>query len=284
MTSWRSAYCAAATCACATALSTLGSSLKQGNTMDNERRVGIRAPRAGRWRSSVEEAGEPGRSAPLRFCCDAVGGRRSGYVAGAMDTRILLVEDDADLREAMAAALAADGHDVEVAADGHAALEALGSRTNDIVLLDVALGAGPDGVEVSRRLRHADSDVYVMMLTARDGEADVVMALEAGADDYVTKPIGIAELRSRARAALRRLGRNGAGAGDSGRTAAFRHDALVLDPAAHVARVGDRELGLTRSEFAVLEALLRADGALRSRAQLLQTVYGDDAYRDPRGV
>src|SRR5439155_1391004 len=116
-----------------------------------------------------------------------------------------LVEDDADLREAMAAALAADGHDVEVAADGHAALEALGSRTNDLVLLDVALGAGPDGVEVCRRLRRADTDVYVMMLTARDGEAEVVLALEAGADDYVTKPVGIAELRSRVRAALRRL-------------------------------------------------------------------------------
>src|SRR3954449_7777521 len=97
-----------------------------------------------------------------------------------MDTRILLVEDDADLREAMAAALAADGHDVEVAADGHAALEALGSRTNDIVLLDVALGAGPDGVEVCRRLRRADSDVYVMMLPARAGGGRGGVGLRGG--------------------------------------------------------------------------------------------------------
>jgi DNA-binding response OmpR family regulator len=200
-----------------------------------------------------------------------------------MDARILVVEDEADLREAMAAALRADGHGIEVAADGAAALRALADDDYDLVLLDIALGAGPDGVEVSRRLRHADSAVYVMMLTARDAEADVVMALEAGADDYVTKPIGIAELRSRVRAALRRLRPDGDAAGEGGR-AALRHDALVLDPAAHVALVGDRELGLTRSEFAVLEALLRADGAVRSRAQLLQAVYGDDAYRDPRGV
>jgi len=199
-----------------------------------------------------------------------------------MDTRILLVEDDADLREAMAAALAADGHDVEVAADGHAALEALGSRTNDIVLLDVALGAGPDGVEVCRRLRRADSDVYVMMLTARDGEAEVVLALEAGADDYVTKPVGIAELRSRVRAALRRL-RSGARPDDA-EADVLRHGTLALDPHALRVTVDGTPVALTRSELAVLETLLRAHGAVRSRTQIVQAIYGDDAYRDPRGV
>jgi DNA-binding response OmpR family regulator len=200
-----------------------------------------------------------------------------------MDSQILLVEDDADLREAMAAALAADGHDVQVAADGHAALSALAERKQDVVLLDIALGAGPDGVEVCRRLRRADTDVYVMMLTARDGEADVVLALEAGADDYVTKPVGIAELRSRVRAALRRLNvapTNG-GAAPDGR---LRHGSLALDPAALRVDVAGTPVPLTRSEFAVLEALLRAQGAVRSRADLLQTIYGDDAYRDPRGV
>jgi DNA-binding response OmpR family regulator len=200
-----------------------------------------------------------------------------------MESHILLVEDDSDLREAMAAALTADGHDVQVAADGHAALSALADRKQDLVLLDIALGAGPDGVEVCRRLRHADTDVYVMMLTARDGEADVVLALEAGADDYVTKPVGIAELRSRVRAALRRLHvapGNGAASSD-GR---LRHKSMTLDPAALRVDIDGTPVPLTRSEFAVLEALMRAHGAVRSRADLLHAIYGDDAYRDPRGV
>jgi DNA-binding response OmpR family regulator len=200
-----------------------------------------------------------------------------------MEARILLVEDDADLREAMSAALAADGHRVDVAADGHAALGTLSDGGRDVVLLDIALGPGPDGVEVCRRLRHADDDVYVMMLTARDAEADVVLALEAGADDYVTKPVGIAELRSRVRAALRRLDRT-ARAGRGEEDAPLRLGALVLDPAARSIRIGKQPVQLTRSEFAALEALLRAGGAVRSRAELLQAIYGDDAYRDPRGV
>jgi len=116
-----------------------------------------------------------------------------------MDARILLVEDDEDLREAMAAALAADGHHVELAGDGRTALERLADDGHDVVLLDVALGPGPDGVEVCRRLRSAGFDVYVMMLTARGGEADVVLALEVGADDYLVKPIDPDELLARVR-------------------------------------------------------------------------------------
>src|SRR4051794_16631901 len=201
-----------------------------------------------------------------------------------MDARILLVEDDEDLRQAMAAALSADGHRVELAGDGRAALERLAGDGHDVVLLDVALGPGPDGVEVCRRLRLADGDVYVMMLTARDTEADVVLALEAGADDYVTKPVGIAELRSRVRAALRRLRRQTEATANGEATGPLRLGPLAVDPAARSVRVGDRPVTLTRSEFAVLEALLLADGAVRSRAELLQAIYGDDAYRDPRGV
>jgi DNA-binding response OmpR family regulator len=202
-----------------------------------------------------------------------------------MEARILLVEDDADLREAMASALSGDGHEVEVAPEGNTALEALAAGGHHHIQLDIALGAGPDGVEVCRRLRRVDTDVYVMMLTARDGEADVVLALEAGADDYVTKPVGIAELRSRVRAALRRAGPAVAGQSD-GRNGSdvLRHGELVVDPAAWSVHVGETAVALTRSEFAVLEALLRAGGAVRSRAQLLQAIYGDDTYRDPRGV
>jgi DNA-binding response OmpR family regulator len=203
-------------------------------------------------------------------------------ILGAMAARILLVEDDPDLRDAMAAALSADGHEVAMAGDGNAALDALAGDGHAVVLLDVALGAGPDGVEVCRRLRRADTDTYVMMLTARDDEADIVLALEAGADDYVTKPVGIAELRSRVRAALRRLD-PGTGAQAPGR-APLRHDRLALDPATREVRVGTHSLSLTPSEFAVLDALLRAEGAVRSRSQLVHAIYGDDAYRDPRGI
>jgi DNA-binding response OmpR family regulator len=197
-----------------------------------------------------------------------------------MDTRILLVEDDADLREAMAAALDADGHRVDRASSGGDALDAVAAARHDVMLLDIALGAGPDGIEVCRRVRRIDADVYVMMLTARDAEADVIRALDAGADDYVTKPVGLAELRSRVRAALRRLAVPGARGGEP----LLRHDRLELEPASHRVRVGAQQLELTRSEYAVLATLMRAEGAVRSRSQLLDSIYGDGAYRDPRGV
>ena len=121
------------------------------------------------------------------------------------------------------------------------------------------------------------------MLTARDTEADVVLALEAGADDYVTKPVGVAELRSRVRAALRRLRRPGARESEP-RAGSLRHEAIVLDPAARYAAVGSEPLELTRSELAVLESLLGAGGAVRSRARLLHAIYGDEAYRDPHAI
>ena len=194
-----------------------------------------------------------------------------------MSSRILLVEDEHDLRAAMADALTADGLEVAVAADGRGALDALAAAPADVVLLDIGLGLGVDGIEVCRRLRGVDGDVYVMMLTARGEEADVVSALEAGADDYVTKPVGIVELRSRVRAALRRLGR---GREDGPR----RHGRLTVEPSAQRVLVGSTEVTVTRTEYELLDALLRAGGAVCSRAELLRTVYGDEAYRDPRGV
>ncbi|QEC48785.1 response regulator transcription factor [Baekduia soli] len=205
-----------------------------------------------------------------------------------MATRILIVEDDPDLRDAMSAALTADGHVVDACGSGSSALEALAEGAHRLVLLDVGLGAGLDGIEVCRRLRRADDDAYIMMITARGGEPDIVLALEAGADDYVTKPVGVTELRSRVRAALRRLGPSPAVAGSpsrtTGRPETLEHAGLSLDPTRRTAEVDGIVLELTRSEFAVLEELLRAGGAVRSRMELTRAIYGDDAYRDPRNV
>ncbi len=197
-----------------------------------------------------------------------------------MAVAILLVEDDGDLRAVIADSLAADGHDVQCAAGSDEALVALGNATPDLLILDIALGAGLDGIEICRRLRRIDTELYVMMLTARDAEADVILALEAGADDYLVKPVGLAELRSRVRAVLRRIG-PGARSGAPG---VLRRGSLELDPDARVARVHSTALGLTPSEFAVLAALLEAGGGVRSRWQLVRAIFGDDAYRDPRAV
>lgn len=205
---------------------------------------------------------------------------REDYGLCTMSTRILLVEDDADLCAAMAAALEADGHAIGTADDAAQALDALAETPFDLVLLDIALGDGPDGIEVCRRLRRVDTDVYVMMLTARGQEADIVLALEAGADDYVVKPVGIAELRSRVRAALRRV----RGPADRHADGVLRHAGMLLDPAARVLRVAGNTVATTRSELALVEALMRAGGAVRSRPELLEVIYGDHAYRDPRGV
>jgi len=193
--------------------------------------------------------------------------------------RVLVVEDDADLRDVMTGALAADGHAVAGAHDAGSAVDALAEQPFDLVLLDIGLGPGADGIDVCRRLRRAGMDaLHVLVLTAHDSEADVVLALEAGADDYVTKPIGVAELRSRVRAVMRRLRPAEISSG------ALRFREVELDPDARIARVSGADVHLTYSEFEVLHALLAAEGRLRSRQELLGAIFDDDRFRDPRAI
>jgi DNA-binding response OmpR family regulator len=193
--------------------------------------------------------------------------------------RVLLVDDEPALRSVLGDALTSDGHAVTLTEDGRGALEQAVAARHDVILLDVALGPGPDGIEVCRRLREAGIDVPVLMLTARTTEVDAVLGLEAGADDYITKPFGLAELRSRIRAVLRRSVPQQPSrqllAGAGGR--------IVVDAALREARVDERPLALTFAEFEILRTLAAAP-LLHDRHALLRAMWGDDAYRDPRAV
>jgi DNA-binding response OmpR family regulator len=191
---------------------------------------------------------------------------------------ILVVDDESPLRETLRQSFTREGHTVMAVADGRAAIDRATTGNFDIVLLDVALGAGPDGYEVCRTLRSRRNVVPIIMLTALDSEADAVLGLEAGADDYVTKPFGLAELRSRIRAVLRRadprtFGNQVESAGRVKLDRANREVTVAGDPA-----------GLTFSEFELLSALMGEPGRLFSRQELLRAIWGDSAYRDPRAI
>jgi len=191
---------------------------------------------------------------------------------------LLVVDDEPDLRELLVRSFHREGHRVAAVGDGAAALARASSNVFDLILLDIALRGRPDGFEVCRELRRRRIVVPIIMLTALDSEADVVLGLESGADDYVAKPVGFGELRSRIRAVLRRAGPRPMG-----------HDRvgigrLVLDRARRDVVVGDRQIALTFSEFELLQALAERPGALRSRQELLRAIWGDTAYRDPRAI
>jgi DNA-binding response OmpR family regulator len=190
---------------------------------------------------------------------------------------ILLVDDDKPLRDMLTRSFEREGHRVTAVADGEAALEAASHRPYDIVLLDVALGAGPTGHDVARMLRGRRDIVPIIMLTALDSEADAVQGLEAGADDYVTKPFGLAELRSRIRAVLRRAH----GRVVEGR---LRVGPVAVDRDLRRVTVDDAPVKLTFSEFELLACLISRPGHAFNRQELLRAIWGDSAYRDPRAI
>jgi len=180
---------------------------------------------------------------------------------------ILVVDDDARLAASLRRALAYEGHQVEVAADGPGALLAARARPPDLVVLDGML-PGLDGVEVCKRLR-AGSDVPILMLTARDSISDRVSGLDAGADDYLVKPFAYDELLARVRALLRRRE-------PAGRELLHCAD-LVVDVSAHEVRRGDRPIELTALQFDLLEQLLRHQRQVLERDRLLASIWGTES-------
>jgi len=189
-------------------------------------------------------------------------------------SRVLVVDDEDAIRDAVAYVLRSDGNDVEVAATGADAVDAVTGGSFDLVVLDVML---PDisGVEVARRVR-AESDVPIIMLTARSSETDLVVGFEAGADDYVAKPFSVHELVSRARAILRRRRIDA-----SARRDVRRIGDVELDLLRHEVRVAGRPVRLTPTEYRLLVKLAEADRAF-NRRELLEAAWDTVFVPDPR--
>ena len=193
-----------------------------------------------------------------------------------MEARVLLVEDDERIRQALGLALADEGCEVVEAGSGEQALARLGSTTVDLVLLDLML-PGVDGLVVCRALR-SRGDLPIIIITARSDTTDVIQGLEAGADDYVTKPLVASELAARIRALLRR---RGSGSEGSKRPRLHLGDFEIRPDQGVVCR-GANEVHLTRTEFRLLVELAVADGRVVTREELLQRVWGYDYFGDTR--
>ena len=191
-------------------------------------------------------------------------------------TRVLLVEDEPDLADPLAYLLRREGYEVEIAEDGAAALASFREFGADIVLLDLMLPGMP-GTEVCRQLR-ASSSVPIIMLTAKDSEVDIVVGLELGADDYVTKPYSARELLARMRAVLRRLSTAEADLDDR----ILEGGRVTLDIDRHTVSVDGSEISMPLKEFELLEVLMRNAGRVLTRGQLIDRVWGTDYFGDTK--
>ncbi len=185
-----------------------------------------------------------------------------------MQHTVLVVEDDAAVRESLVRALGQDGYAVDTAVDGHQALSAVAAKERDVVVLDVGL-PGVDGLAVCRRYRAEGRRTPVLMLTARDGISDRVAGLDAGADDYLVKPFALAELLARLRALLRRVE-------PMGPTAPLQFADLVMEPSLVEVRRGARTIELTRTEYQLLELFLRNPRRVLTRTAIFTDVWGYD--------
>ena len=192
--------------------------------------------------------------------------------------RILLVDDEQSIQTLLSYPLRKDGYHVTGAHDGSEALERFDEARFDLVILDLMLPK-LDGVEVCRQLR-SRSQVPIIMLTAKGSETDKVAGLEVGADDYITKPFSMREFRSRVKAALRRSRM----AAETTEEEAIEVEGLTIDFSRRMVTLREDEVKVTYVEFEILSALARSPGRVLSRETLLEHVWGDSEYRDPRTV
>ena len=191
-------------------------------------------------------------------------------------TRLLLVEDEPDLAEPLAYLLRREGYEVEIAEDGPAALVAYRERGADLILLDLMLPGMP-GTEVCRQVR-TTSSVPIIMLTAKDSEVDIVVGLELGADDYVTKPYSARELLARMRAVLRRTADADAELDER----VLEGGRVTLDVDRHTVAVDGQQINMPLKEFELLEVLMRNAGRVLTRGQLIDRVWGSDYFGDTK--
>jgi two-component system response regulator MprA len=182
--------------------------------------------------------------------------------------RILIVDDDRPVREALRRALSLADYEVEAVADGESALERVFASTPDAVVLDIGL-PGIDGLEVCRRVRRASNRVPILLLTARDAVADRIDGLDVGADDYLVKPFDVGELKARLRALLRRTSPDASLEG-------VRFGELRLDPGRHGVHVGESFAELTRTEYQLLELLMMNPRRVLAHSVIYDRVWGYD--------
>ena len=195
-----------------------------------------------------------------------------------MTTRILIIDDEPSIVTLVSAYLKPEGYEVFTAVDGISGLKAAKTFNPDLIVLDLML-PGLDGLELLSRLRR-ESDVYVIMLTARTEETDKIVGLSVGADDYVTKPFSPRELVARIKAALRRIQ---AGSGSkTGGVMAFKH--VTIDANSRIVSVDNQLVDLTAIEFNMLKALAENRGRVLTREQLLEKVWGDSYFGELRVV
>jgi len=193
--------------------------------------------------------------------------------------KILIVDDEPSITNLVSAYLKPEGYEVFIASDGNAGLKAARAFKPDLVILDVML-PGMDGIELLSRLRR-ESEVYVIMLTARTEETDKIVGLSVGADDYMTKPFSPRELVARVKAALRRI-EAGSGSGRERSVLSFQH--VRVDVGARKVTVDEEPIELTTVEFDLLKTLAENHGSVLSREQLLEKVWGGEYFGEIRVV
>ena len=197
-------------------------------------------------------------------------GSTSGSSRGAPAPRVLVVDDDRAVRESLRRSLEFNGYAVALASDGAEALAGIGNLAPDVVVMDVMMPR-LDGIETTKALRAAGNDVPILVLTARDAVGDRVEGLDAGADDYLTKPFALQELLARLRALLRR-----AAPLDENGDEILSFSDLSMDLASREVRRGSRSIELTRTEFTLLEMFLRRPRRVLERSFILEEVWGYD--------